>query len=349
MRSLASLLAHLPEVRRIVSCPAPTAFTDMIDATGAYDERLELPGQQRPRLAARASASLTLAIVAFRHRHDLAAIHANGLAEQIVILPAVMVSRVPVVVWVHDWEVSPRAKRLAPILRVLMPRATLAAVSEEARDMLKSAGIGVGRDIEVVANPIDPAEVAAERRDPVGDVVTVGYVGTPAHYKGFHLLPALIEQLAEDPVRWIIFARPESGMPEVWRQLERLPAGRVELAERVVDVRLAYGRCDVVLCPSLNESFGRVVAEAMANGLPVVASDLPPIRRLLGDNEAGLLVAPGDVSGIARALRRLLKDRNLRDRLGVAGRRRVKSYAPDPIAAAMTQLYGLPRPINAAS
>jgi glycosyltransferase involved in cell wall biosynthesis len=79
----------------------------------------------------------------------------------------------------------------------------------------------------------------------------------------------------------------------------------------------------------------------MANGIPVVASDLPTLRGLVGDDEAGLLVPPGDVSAAAAAIRELAGDPERRARMGEAGRRRVKQYEPGPIAAQMAQLYGL--------
>jgi glycosyltransferase involved in cell wall biosynthesis len=100
--------------------------------------------------------------------------------------------------------------------------------------------------------------------------------------------------------------------------------------------------------PSLRESFGRVVAEAMANGLPVVASDLEPIRDLLGDNAAGLLVPAGDVTAMSEAIGRLAGDPLLRDLLGREGRKRSSRFAPGPITWRLEQLYGvggsLPRP-----
>ena len=78
-----------------------------------------------------------------------------------------------------------------------------------------------------------------------------------------------------------------------------------------------YARCDVVVCPSVLDSFCRVAAEAMLNGIPVAGSDLPPIRALLGDDEAGLLFPVGDTEAAAEAIARLVGD----ERLRVAARR----------------------------
>jgi len=85
-----------------------------------------------------------------------------------------------------------------------------------------------------------------------------------------------------------------------------------------------YGRAAVVACPSHREGFGVVCAEAMAHGRPVVASAVGGLLDLVVDGETGLLVEPGDVRALRRALRRLLEDSELRRRLGEAGRRRAR-------------------------
>jgi glycosyltransferase involved in cell wall biosynthesis len=279
-----------------------------------------------------------LAAYAKRHRAELTAIHANGLAERNLIALAALISRRPVVIWVHDWSVSPWSRRLAPLHKLITPATRFAAVSDEAKTMLVSAGLARAEGVTVVPNPIDPADVRATQR-PSGRGVAVAYLGTPAHYKGFHLLPALIRSLATEDLHWVLFAGPESLMPNVWRELRAFPHDDVEIPGKVADVREAYGRCHIVICPSLHESFGRVVAEAMANGIPVVASDLPPLRRLLGNDEAGLLVPPGNVDAAAAAIRQLAGDLERRERMGQAGMLRVKRYEPGPVAALMSQLY----------
>jgi glycosyltransferase involved in cell wall biosynthesis len=66
-----------------------------------------------------------------------------------------------------------------------------------------------------------------------------------------------------------------------------------------------------------------VLMEAMATGLPVVASDLSGIPELVEHEQNGLLVPPGDADSIAQALDRLRRDPDLRPRLGQAARRKV--------------------------
>ncbi len=336
MRSLATVLAHLDGVSRAVACPADTTFTEFLEQRQLVDELIPVAEQGRSRLASRLSASLTIGAWAWRHRHRLVAIHANGLAERNLVTLAAVVTRVPVVVWMHEWSVSPWACRLAPLLSRLVPRTRFAAVSEYAQRSLAEAGLAPMDRIEVVPNPIDPADVVAVARA-THSRITIAYLGTPARYKGFHLLPAIIRAV-DSEVEWLIYAGPQTMLPEVWPELEAL----AQVPGKLLDVREAYARCDIVVCPSLSESFGRVAAEAMVNGLPVVASDIPPLRDLLGEGAgaAGLLVPPADAAAAAEALRRLIADEDLRRRLGASGRKRATAFAPAPIVQKLVALYG---------
>ncbi|MBA2336404.1 MAG: glycosyltransferase family 4 protein, partial [Acidimicrobiia bacterium] len=98
---------------------------------------------------------------------------------------------------------------------------------------------------------------------------------------------------------------------------------------------------DIVWVPSRSESFCRVAAEAMMNGIAVVASDIPPLRQLLGDDEAGLLYSTEDPAAAAAALRRLVADPDLRRRLGEAGRVRADAYSPQIVTTRLLELYGI--------
>jgi len=71
---------------------------------------------------------------------------------------------------------------------------------------------------------------------------------------------------------------------------------------------------DIFCFPSLWEGFGTALLEAMASGLPVIASDIPPHREVIGD--AGIFTPPGDTTKLAEALTILIKDPALRDALG---------------------------------
>jgi glycosyltransferase involved in cell wall biosynthesis len=83
------------------------------------------------------------------------------------------------------------------------------------------------------------------------------------------------------------------------------------------------------------------ILEAMAAGLPVVATAVGGVPEIVVEGETGLLVAPGDPAALAGALSRLVEDPALRRRLGAAGRERVRArFDLDAMRAAHVEVYG---------
>jgi glycosyltransferase involved in cell wall biosynthesis len=101
-----------------------------------------------------------------------------------------------------------------------------------------------------------------------------------------------------------------------------------------------YGQAAVVVCPSRREGFGVTCLEAMAHGRPVVATDVGGLRDLVVDGETGIVVPARDPAALRAALERLLGDRELRSRLGAAGRRRAREgFSWDHVTALTAQTY----------
>ncbi len=243
--------------------------------------------------------------------------------------------------WIHDFEVYPWTRRLGPLWRRLLRRNRVrwTAVSPTARRMIVEAGLAGEGEVSLLPNPIDPADVRAETHEP-SDRPVVGFVGSAERRKGFHLLPEVDRELSDLPLSWMLFTGQSAGREEdTWARLRALPESRISFPGRVRDIRIAYARCDIIFCPSLKESFCRVAAEAMLNGVPVVASDLEPLRDLLGEEEAGLLFAPDDAIAAAKALRRVLTDPELGGTLGAQGRLRAREFEPTKIVERLLSLY----------
>jgi N-acetyl-alpha-D-glucosaminyl L-malate synthase BshA len=101
-----------------------------------------------------------------------------------------------------------------------------------------------------------------------------------------------------------------------------------------------YRSSDVFLLPSESESFGLAALEAMACGVPVVASDVGGIPDVVKDGETGFLAPVGDVIAMAEAARRLLTDRPLHQTMSLLARRRVEeSFQLDPAVDRYEALY----------
>jgi len=122
---------------------------------------------------------------------------------------------------------------------------------------------------------------------------------------------------------------------------KRAVAGRVRFlgrADRPAAVALFRG-CSFFVLPSRQEPLGIVNLEAMAAGKAVVGSRTGGVPEIVADGETGLLVPPGDIEALAGALRKLAADAPLRERLGMAGRERVRRFTWEAVAASYRQVY----------
>ena len=91
-----------------------------------------------------------------------------------------------------------------------------------------------------------------------------------------------------------------------------------------------------------------VIQQAQAAGIPVVATRVGDVARMVERSGSGLLVDPGDVSGLADAMFRVLSDQDLADKMGLAGRRRAECYRSEAVAARTVEVYreALKQPIG---
>lgn len=126
---------------------------------------------------------------------------------------------------------------------------------------------------------------------------------------------------------------------EVLRELRPGEPGRIVLvgALGAADLEAAYAGADVVAYPSLHEGFGLPVLEAMARGVPVVASSTSSIPEVAG--EAALLVDPRSAELIGDAIAQVLRDGELATRLAAAGRARAAMFTWEKTAAATVDAY----------
>jgi glycosyltransferase involved in cell wall biosynthesis len=119
---------------------------------------------------------------------------------------------------------------------------------------------------------------------------------------------------------------------------DRIPQARGFVTREELERR--FEAAAIVVCPSRSEGFGVVCGEAMAHGKPVVACTTGGLVNLVRHEETGLLVEPGDVTGLREAIERLLADRELRRRMGAAARLRIEThYSWDSVIARTVEVY----------
>lgn len=173
------------------------------------------------------------------------------------------------------------------------------------------------------------------------DNLIVGTIGRLTEIKGQeYLIRAARKVVRNNPKTTFILV----GDGELREQLETMVEA-MGLREHVRflgwhnDVAAVMSIMDVFVLPSLNEGMGRVLAEAMASGKPIIASDIGGIPDLVSDRDNGYLVPPGDSDALALKLVHLLNDKSLRERMGNAGRKRAGRYSAEVMVKHIDALY----------
>lgn len=248
--------------------------------------------------------------------------------------------------------------------RAILDPDRVLVVSEHWRHIL-AADYGV--DATVVRNgvdpdrfgPVAPAEVARLRQrlgesPGAGEQFVVLTVGGIEPRKGtvtlFEAMAGLRRLLPDGPTPVLAIVGGHSFQdyrPYRDAALARLPGLGLEPGRDVVllgtlsDAELGawYEAADAFAFPSLKEGFGLVVLEALAAGLPVVASDIPVFAEYLTDGRDALLVAPGDADALAAALAKLATNTALRRRLAADGAGVVSRFTWEATARTHQQIY----------
>ena len=188
--------------------------------------------------------------------------------------------------------------------------------------------------IEVIYNGIDLAWWDDGQRTVIhqprpGEIV-IGNAGRLVRQKGQSFLLDLAAILERRGLDFTILIAGEGPMRErLAKEASRRGfGGRVRFAGFVPDMRSFMGSIDIFVLPSLWEGFGYVLIEAMASRRPVVAFDCSSNPEIVENGETGSLVGGFDIESMADAVVELSRDRTLRERYGVNGRRRVESLFP---------------------
>jgi len=201
-----------------------------------------------------------------------------------------------------------------------------------------------GIDVARFATPPGPSEATRAGLGLAPGRKLVGSIGRLDPQKGYGYLIEAFGRLAKDrdDVDLVI-----AGDGPEQRALQRLanrsaPAGRIRLLGRRDDVPALLHAFDVFAMPSIYEGFGLALVEAMAAGVPVVASDVDSLPELLGAEEAegpaGRLVPPADAPALARAIAGALDDPQP-DHVARAADRARRLYHVDTMVRAYEDLY----------
>jgi glycosyltransferase involved in cell wall biosynthesis len=196
-----------------------------------------------------------------------------------------------------------------------------------------------------IDNPIDPrffqvAEYGAQCR--------ILFIGLVCQRKGVHILLDAFRQISgQFPDCSLRIAGPLDFDPKYVANLRRgnadlLQSHRAELLGKLTmeDLLDELGACTCLVLPSFSESAPLVVSQAQAAGKPVIASQVGGVPGLIQDGETGILVEPRDAEKLAVALRKLLTDEVLRQRISMnAARIARERYEPVSVAKKTLSAY----------
>jgi phosphatidyl-myo-inositol alpha-mannosyltransferase len=284
-----------------------------------------------------------LAAIFERSRFDV--VHTHCPLSPVLPLLTLRLARCPVVgtfhssvssdipFWIFHRPLLPLYRRIDQVL----------AVSETARRCVERYFPG---PLEIVPNGVDhgrfrPGLPRLERYD--DGVPNILFVGRFDPRKG---LPDLMRACAELAGEGLPFRLILVGDGQLRGQVERLAGGalegRVHFEGRVGHERLPryYASADIFCSPARDgESFGLVLLEAMASGVPIVATDLAGYRTVLTPGKEGLMAPPRDPATLAAGLRRLLTDPALRGSMGLRGIETARMFGWERIVDRLEAIY----------
>jgi glycosyltransferase involved in cell wall biosynthesis len=259
---------------------------------------------------------------------------------------------VPAVASVHNTYT--RRKFHRELLNRLLTRgdSRVIAVSEDVRrDLIRYDGIAEEK-IVTIQNGIDVGRVqtaltrqeARSRLGIGGDAIAVGCVARLEEQKGHRFLLEAMALLNAPPVAprfRLVLAGDGRLRAELERQAAALgiAASTLFLGTRH-DIADILRGLDLCVMPSLWEGLSIAMLEAMAAGLPLVISDVSGVAQVIGNDEYGVRVPPGDAAALARVIRALADDPARRAALGAAARNRVlEKFSVQAMVAKLARVY----------
>lgn len=209
------------------------------------------------------------------------------------------------------------------------------APSRSLRALFEGAGFPAGR-IEHMPYGVDETRLAGYTPHEPTDLLVIGYVGSITPHKGLHVLLEAVHRLREAPLAVRVHGHVGTD-PEYGKRIERLAARdrRVTLCGAFAPLELGkrLAECDLLVVPSLwYENTPFTLLEALAVGMPVLASDLGGIREVVVPGQNGGLFAAGDAAALAELLLQHVPR---------AARRRGEGVRPGSFAANLDALVAL--------
>jgi phosphatidylinositol alpha 1,6-mannosyltransferase len=223
---------------------------------------------------------------------------------------------------------------LFPILRFFRLARILFAPNPELIELLSTH---TGRATYLMQRGIDTHLFSPRHRQDSGSTFTIGYVGRLSPEKNVRMLPELERALIQLGVPEYRFLIVGDGGERPWLAAHMQSC---ELPGMLLGQELAraYARMDVFVFPSTTDTFGNVILEAMASGVPVIVSAAGGPKFLVDTGVTGFTAS--DTTEFARSVLRLAHDSALRQQMSINARRAASGFSWDGVFERVYQVYG---------
>jgi glycosyltransferase involved in cell wall biosynthesis len=341
------MLGAAPETRGSIAAVVDAYRSQGLFARWPIDHlAVHCDGGVRRSAALAAGAMRDFALLLARHRRAVLHVHSEpgaGFWRDAAFMAAAAAMRCPVVLQLHGSGFDRFYDQASSPARLLIELAFARAACVVAP--CESMGIwirSVARRARVACVPPPVAPPAAgtpqQERSPM-----VLFLGKLEAQKGvFELVDAVAAVRAAVPDVRLVCAGEGERAPVLRHAERRGIADAVKFTGWVgpSGKRVLLDSAAVLALPSYAEGMPMSLLEAMAAGVPVVASAVGGVPEVVADGVSGLLVAPGDTATLSRSLRRLLLDRELAARVGAAARETVRArFAPEKALARLEEVY----------
>lgn len=185
-----------------------------------------------------------------------------------------------------------------------------------------------GIDTDTLRPDLELRQKLRKEYDIADHQVVFGVVGRLDPGKGQSVFLEALSEFDDERTIGVLIGEETRGELGYRRELEAQVAvlglvNRVKFLGYIDDPNGCYPMLDVLVMPSRKETFGLVLIEAMSFGLPAIATNAGGVPEIVVDGQTGILVPPEDAQALARAMRRLFEDNELRQEMGNQGRERV--------------------------
>jgi phosphatidylinositol alpha-mannosyltransferase len=324
------------------------------DPDGLDDNVINVSGAVLPVPISGSIARVSLSPVAYRRVRTILrdeqfdVVHIHEPLTPVLPLAVLRHSRAVNVGTFHAYRESNAGYQLAkPVLEPFFRRLDgRIAVSPAAREMVAAYFPG---QYTIIPNGIEYERFGGDHVEPFEEFddgrLNILFVGRLDDRKGFdHLIRAFVHVKRAVPnVRMLVvgaYDRDDKAEHVRFARNNGLHEIRFVGYASAADIPRYYRTADVFCAPSTGfESFGIVLLEAMASGVPIVASDIMGYRDVMSDGREGVLVAPADEHALAASLIGLLGSEDERRRIGACGKATAREYAWDRVSLRLVAFY----------